>query len=116
MPNAKDYPPNICNDLSVTFADGEVLSAAVHTYGTSPAGIYIPASFEGATLTLFVSPDGVTFTAAFDDDGNAVVITVAASTYVRLNAAEFAGINWFKFESDVAVSADRICPLVTRPI
>lgn len=67
----------------VTIANGASLSGEINLGGAMPGAIIMPAAWTAANLTLQVSPDGgVTYYDLYDDAGNEITITAAASRMI----------------------------------
>jgi hypothetical protein len=63
-------------------------------------GIYMPAAWTAANLTLQASDSsGGTFRDVYDDAGTEEVITAAASRYISLYPDVFAGVRYIKIRS-----------------
>ena len=91
-------------------ADGETTSNAIDCREHWIVGFQFPAGFDGVALTFLASGaadptnpnafDGGTYRAVYDDAGNAVSLTVAASRYVGLgsssNARVVESLPWVK--------------------
>lgn len=121
MPNSNQYPSVITNDLSATIASSGSLSGAVDLRGTTLSGYIMPSAWTTADLTFQGSVDGTNFSALYDSFGNEINHPVAASRFVALNPADFAGIRYLKIRSGttgtpVNQAAERIITLVTRAV
>lgn len=86
---------------SVTIANGASLSGAIDTEQTTLGGIAIPAVWTAANITFAVSADGgLTYLPLYDANGAEVTAVVtAASTYIALDPALFAGVRFVKLRS-----------------
>lgn len=108
--------------VSVSIANGASLSDAGNLGPFRLVGIVMPATWTAANLTFQVSDDaGTTYNNLYDDLGTEVTVTAAASRYIALDPAVFAGINYLKVRSGTSGSAvnqggDRTITLVTRPV
>jgi len=118
MTVAQQYTnPIISYDNSATILSGQQNSSGVLIGGMTLCGIIMPAAWTAASLTLQMSIDnGATWTDVFDNDGTPISLTVAASRYVKLNPADFAGINFVRLVSSVNQAADRSIVIVARPV
>jgi len=103
---------------TVTIANGQTVSDALDLSraGFSLVGIVTPAALTGATFTFQASADGVTYNAVYDKTGALVSVTVAASRYVVLAPADFAGIAYLKVVSGSTEGGARTIGLVARPV
>lgn len=59
-------------------ANGAALSDVIDLSLVEVVAIIIPAAWTAAALTFLVSPDGVTFTSAYDEAGNELTVASAA--------------------------------------
>lgn len=87
-----------CEPLDIAIANGASLSVAYNLQGKIPAGIYMPAAWTAAGLTFQVSPDGVTYYNLHTSAGE-YSLTTAASIFLSLSQANFAGANYIKVRS-----------------
>jgi hypothetical protein len=102
---------------SVTIVNGQQNSPDVQLdSGLSLVGIYVPAGFEGTSLSFLIEHPTETGGLTLYHDGADVAIVVAASKYVALDPFLFAGVNKFKIRSNNAVGADRTLVLAARPV
>lgn len=109
--------------VAATIAISTALSAAVDlgAIGTL-VGIQMPAAWTTANLTFQASYDGgTTYQDLYDDAGNEVTVTAAASRNIYLSPEEWAGIQLLKVRSGtsgtpVNQAAARTITLVTRPV
>ena len=81
--------------FTATIAGGESLSAAVKIGGLALTGITLGATFDATTTNVqfLVSIDDTTYNILKDNDGNPVVVTVAATNTnkaTHLDPAKFA--------------------------
>ena len=117
-PKTEQYQSTLCNDVTVTIADGETESSAASLKGTSLVGIDIPAGFEGTSLTFQVSSDGITYNTYYRlldaAPVTAVVVTGTAGSYSSGNF-DFTGYNFIKLVS-ATQTGDITITLKTRPI
>ena len=121
MPNSNQYPSVITSDLTTTIASSASLSGSADLGGTTLSGYIMPAAWTAADLTFQGSVDGANFSDIYDSFGNEVSHSVAASRFVALNPADFAGIRYLKIRSGttgapVNQAAERIVTLVTRAV
>lgn len=103
---------------SVTIPDGQTVSGAASLEGDTLVGLILDAALDSTSLSFQVSDAvGGTYLALYDDAGNAIAATVAASRAVSLAPAEFSGWRFIKVVGGSAQSgADTIIKLVTRPV
>lgn len=106
------YPESVI----ATIDSGETTSAAVDMDGTHPVAIITPAALTGTSLTFTVSHDGATYNALYDQYGTQVTVVVAASRYIPLDPATFAGIRHLKLVSGSSEAAARNIIVVGRPV
>jgi hypothetical protein len=83
--------------------------------------IGMPAAWTAANLTFQVSHDGATWKNLYDDEGNEVTVTAAASRMIRLYPEEWSAFKYLKIRSGtsgspVTQAADRTIGILTRPI
>lgn len=116
-----DNQPGFLRTLSAVIASGESLSApnALGTFRL--VGLIMPASWTSANLTFQISVDRENFSNFYDDLGTEVTVTAAASRYIALDPALFAGCLAIKIRSGTSGSpvnqgGDRTISLVTRPV
>lgn len=101
---------------------GVSLSTAVNIDPYRLVGIAMPATWTAANLTFQASHDnGTTYNNLYDDLGTEMTVTAAASRYITLDPAVFAGINYLKVRSGtsgtpVNQGGDRTITLVTRTV
>lgn len=84
---------------NATILNGASLSDAIVNNGAPVAGVYMPAAWTTADLTLQMSLDGANFNNVYDKDGTEVTIKAGASRYIQLNSADFVGCVAFKIRS-----------------
>jgi hypothetical protein len=102
---------------TVTIASGAATSGALDCDGRTLCGVILPAEFDGTALTFSVSTTLAGTYYSLCDGGAAYSITVAASQYVRLDPAIFAGVRFIKFTSGTnQATTDTILTAVLRPV
>jgi hypothetical protein len=106
---------------AVAIANGASLSDAVNLAGFRAVGIQMPSAWTAANLTFQASFDGTTYVDLYDDAGNEQTATAAASRFMFLTPAEWAGIRYLKIRSGttsvpVNQGAARTIQLITRPL
>jgi hypothetical protein len=100
---------------------GSALSAAVGLGAARLHGILIPTPWTAANLTFQVSVDGVNFEEMYDDAGNAITVTAAASRYCALDPTRWRAVASLIVRSGTLGSpvnqvAQATIGLITRPI
>lgn len=71
--------------------------AGLDLTGQTVCGVYVPAEYDGTTLKFEAAATlGGTYLPVYGTDGVEVSYTVAASRYVPLDPAVFAGIRYLK--------------------
>lgn len=103
--------------FSASIANNETTSDVVPVGLRRVVGFYIPAGFDGTTLTFTAcaTKDG-TFLPVYDDAGNALSITVAHTRYVvatATKAAALAGLPFIKIVSGSAQSPAMAITVIT---
>lgn len=94
------------NYETVTIASGASLSGALNIASRNFFGIIMPSSWTSASLTFQGSFDGTTYYNLYDEGGNEVTFTVAASRYVIISTpAKFLGLKKLKIRSGTSGSA-----------
>ena len=91
--------------MKTTIANGASLSGAVDTGGGTVCGIAMPGTWTTANLTFQVSADGATYQDLYDKGGTEYTVTAAASRYIELPPADFAGIRFLKVRSGTTGTA-----------
>ena len=94
----------INRDATATIANGASLSSAIALGAGVPLGLQMPASFTGTAITFQTSHDGMTYQNLYDDAGNEISVTVAASQNVSLPASVMAAWRFLKIRSGTAGS------------
>lgn len=110
------------HDHTVTIAASGSLSSAVRLKpGYDIAAIVMPSAWTAADITFQASADnGTTYNNVYDEDGNELTLTVAASRYVVIAPNQFRGAELIKVRSGTGASAvnqaaARSLTLVTLP-
>jgi len=99
------YQPAL-QTVTATILGTASLSAAVDLMGGRLVGIQMPSAWTAAGLTFQASADGETYADLYDDGGNEVGGSAAASRYIVFDAgANFEGVRWLKVRSGTAASA-----------
>lgn len=104
--------------VDVVIASGQTTSGAANlSHGSTLVAIAMPAAFTGTTLTFTgCDTESGTYKALYDDAGNAITVTCAASRYIVLDAANFAGVPYLKVVSGSSEGAERTLRLITRNV
>lgn len=93
---------------TATIADSASLSGAVDlsSFSGTLVAIQTPSGWTSAVLTFQASYDGTTYANLYNSAGAEVTTgTIAASYYVALDPADFAGIRYLKVRSGTSGSA-----------
>lgn len=98
-------------------ANGAALSGAVHLHAHRVFAIQMPATWTAANLTFQGSYDGSTYADVYDETGNEVTVTAAASRFIILDPVKFMGLQKLKIRSGTTGSpvnqgGDRIVQLI----
>jgi hypothetical protein len=102
---------------TVTIASGQTKSNAVHLRGNSLLGFALPSTFDGTEVSFEVSQDGSTFYPLYDEDGDQILLTVAASRAYEINAGRFAAWTYMKFVAGTAqATTDTVIPVGIREV
>lgn len=101
---------------TVTIADSATDSGAVDLAGQVLVGCFLDSGFDGTTLKFKASTTlGGTFSVVNDGAGD-LSKTVAASKYVALDPAVFAGIRYLKFTAGTSQTGSTTITVVSRPV
>ena len=111
----------IFSSKTAVIASGQSLSGSVALGNGGLLAIAMPAAWSAAGLTFQVSMDGSTWADLYDDGGNEVTATVAASRAVAMGAAPFAGVPYVRIRSGTSGSpvnqaAERTLAVYTRQV
>lgn len=112
---ASNNHPEQIDYESATISSGQTTSAAKQIFGTTLCGIIIPSSFTGTSLKFQASADGTNFFNMYKD-GADFSVSVAASKFIILQPADFAGVNYLKLISSATEAANRTLTLALRTI
>ncbi len=108
--------------MTATIANGASLSSVVDLAGLALVGIEMPAAWTAANLTFQAAASASANVANFYDEmGGEFTASAAASRYIKIDPADFAGIKYLKVRSGtsgapVAQGADRSITLVCRSL
>lgn len=119
MGTSTQFTDITCTDLTATVASGQTTSGTVDLSGTQLAGIFVPSTFDGTTISFNALPSASgTAVAVQDGSGNAYSLTTTASRYVPIpNLAIFAGIRFLQIVCGTSQStSDTVFTLATRPV
>lgn len=114
MVEANQYQPKISYNEDVSFT-ASTTSDVQDLSGCTLCGLYIPSGFSGASIK-FESHSAATgtFSRVIGSDGAELNYTVAASKYLYVDPAIFAGIRFLKLVSDATETAN--ITLALRPV
>ena len=118
MPNAGQFQPQICYNLSAVIASSDTTGAEVDLVGTQLVGFIMPAAITGTSITITMSDDtGGTFVTVQDGAGADLSFAVAASKYIPIpSLALTTGLRYIKIVSNASEGAQRTIKLVTRQV
>jgi hypothetical protein len=83
---------------SLVISNGTSITAALDCLGVMPVGIFLPAAWTAAVMTFQVSPDNSNWYNLYDKVGE-VSYPAAASEWLALDPAQFAGVRYLKCRS-----------------
>lgn len=89
----------------VRIASGESLSTALDIDGALAIAIHMPAAWTTASLTFQASFDGTTYNNVYDDAGNEVTVTAAASRAITILSNYLTPFRFIKIRSGTSGSA-----------
>lgn len=109
--------PRLVSTKKAAVWDGAgTTSEAVNLENETLCGLHIPSTFNGTAITFTVAPTfGGTYR-TMQVDGSDYSVTVAASKYVALDPANFAGVQFFKIVSGTSEADAESVSLATRPV
>lgn len=98
MANKFDYQDKLAFvNVTITDAENTTPTDGIDLIGMTLVGIICPSTFDGTTITFTAcDTQGGTYLPVYDKSGNAYTVTTAASRYVILSPADFAGIRFIK--------------------
>lgn len=119
MPAVTEFNP-LTAYPTVTIASGSAASGEIDLHGGVLYGFFLPAEFDGTSLTFTTAPTpGGTHLAVKDSSGSALSFTVAASGFYGLSGdqvAKLKGCRFLKLVSGTNQSTtDTIVTLAVRP-
>lgn len=125
MPDLNLRSYGIATD-TVTIANGAALSSALRLAGRAIVGLFMPATWTAASLTLQTSLDGTTWYDYFVRIDNTAVaefklVTPTAGSFLPFDPTDFAGVLYLRFRSGVTATpvnqgGDRTITLVMRDV
>lgn len=102
--------------LAVTFNNNTTQSTSVDLQGLCCVGVFVPAGFDGTSLTFQTSLDDVAYVDVQDGAGAAYTVTVAASKYVPLDPSVMVGVRYLKITSGTTQTPEVEMTLATRQV
>lgn len=90
--------------IPATITAGTSLSVEVDLGAGLLVGVYVPADWTAANITLQASPDGILFGNMFTYQGAEVVFVAAAGQFVGIDPALLKGARAIKVRSGTSVS------------
>lgn len=110
----------VVKNCTVVIASSTTVSTEVDLTNCQLAGVHVPATFDGTTFTITVSPvAGGTSNTLKDATGTAVTYTTAASSYLGLTDAQISqlsGARYIKIVTGTAqTTTDTILQLACTP-
>jgi hypothetical protein len=107
------------NDVGVTIASGQSLSAAVCVGAGVPIVLTMPDAWTAADITFQTSHDGVTYRNLYDGVNEVKITSPVAGTNVPLDAISFAAARFVKVRSGTSAAAvnqgaDRALEIIAR--
>lgn len=85
---------------TATINGGGFQTESIDAIGMHLIGLKIPAAFCGTKLYVNVSTDGTNFVKAYNPQGVRLAIATVADSYICICPDDFAGVRYFKLESD----------------
>lgn len=99
---------------SAVIASGETASNAIDLDQLLAFGLVCPATVDGTSVTFTAATtSGGTFKTLKNSSGSTISYTIANSSYIALNPADFYGVRYLKLVTSAA-GADRTYELVCR--
>ena len=118
-PSASQYQPNDAYDQLATIAVSGTTSGAIDMRGVDLAGVFIPAEFDGTTLTITASTSLTgTYVTVQDGAGSTLTLTTTASRYMPIsNLALVSGLRYIKLVAGTSqTTTDTVFTLALRPL
>ena len=118
MPASSQFQPIACYDLAATIPVGQTTSQEIDLAGVGLCGLFLPATFDGATLTIAASPVSGGAFVTVQSGGTDYTLASAASKYCPVeNLAVVAGLRFVKLVAGtVQTATDTVVTLATRPV
>lgn len=109
---------DLIRQTTVTIASSGTTSGAVDLGGTTLAGLIMPASFTGTSVTFTVSDElAGTYRTVYAEDGvTAASADITAGGYIPLDYGLFMGARFIKIVSNATEAAAREIGVVSRPM
>jgi len=85
--------------LADTIGAGTALGAGVLANNLEIIGLYMPAGWDAAAITLSMSQDGTTWSNVYDTSGNELTIQAAAGRYIPIGPAILPGAGFIRVRS-----------------
>jgi hypothetical protein len=106
--------------VNAVIANGQTASSAISLSDNALdfscfVGFYTPATLTGTSFTFQASSDGSTFVNVLNE-GTSYSVTVAASRYVSVEPAVFAGVRFIKIVSGSSEGAERTIVACLREV
>jgi hypothetical protein len=116
MGEVNQYTSLILKTVNATILNGQSKSNIIDVKGTSIKTIFLPAAFDGSTLTFEISEDGTNFFPYYNINNMPITIDVTAGRAYGLAAIDLYSIQFLKIVSSATESAERIIKLIARAI
>lgn len=102
--------------VPTTIASGGTTSPAISSEGIPLAGIQLPASFTGTSISFTVATTASGTYQELDNASGKVSYTVSGGKYIAINPVDFYGVLFFKVVSNGTEAADRALTLSLKGI
>lgn len=99
--------------IPINTATSGVIDKGAHAF----LALLMPSALTGTAMTFTASHDNTTYVAVYDDSGNAVSITIAASRWIAMSPtvmAKLAPFRYLKLVSGSNEAAARTIEVVSR--
>jgi hypothetical protein len=91
--------------VNFTIANAASVSDQLNINNRVPTGIFMPAAWTAAAVSLRTSLDGVTWYDVYDTDGVEFSVTGTAGVFIPINPGNMLGIGmWLQVRSGVAAT------------
>jgi hypothetical protein len=101
--SAKDSSTSTWDVVPATISSGTALSSMIDLKGLRLFAVGMPSSWTTANLTFQVSPDGgTTWFELYDQNGNEITATAAASNGIVLSPSQFSAFEYLRIRSGTA--------------